>query len=328
MDYSPQCSSVQRILQVRILKWVAIFSSKASSQPSDQTCASSISCIGRWILYYCATGKWQKSQSPNENMLVVKNPPVSAGDIKDMGLIPGSAGSPGEEHGNPFQYYCLENPIDGGVWWATVHRVTKSWTWLRWLSMQPFSAFPSACVCAKLLQSCPTLCDPMDWRPPGSSRLPGSSVHGILQVRLIFPTQWSQPRSLLSFLHWQTGSLPLVPPGSSVQSLSHVRLLVTSCTAACQASLSITNSQSLLKLMFIKSVIPSNHLIVCPILLLPSIFPSIRVFPNESVLPIRWPKYCSFSFSISSSNEYSGLISLRMDWLDLLVVQGTLKSFL
>ena len=99
--------------------------------------------------------------------------------------------------------------------------------------------------------------------------------------------------------------------------------------AAHQASLSITNSQSLLKLMSIKSVMPSNHLILChPLLLLCSIFPSIRVFSNESVLPIRWPKHWSFSFSISSSNEYSRLISFRMDWLDLLAVQGTLKSLL
>ena len=95
----------------------------------------------------------------------------------------------------------------------------------------------------------------------------------------------------------------------------------------CQASLSITNSQSLLKLISIELVMPSNHLILCcPLLLLPSIFPSIRVFSNESILPIRWPKYWSFGFSISPSNEYSGLISFRMDWLDLLAVQGTLKS--
>ena len=100
-------------------------------------------------------------------------------------------------------------------------------------------------------------------------------------------------------------------------------------TAACQASLSITNFRSLLKPMSIESVMPSNHLILChPLLLLPSIFPSIRVFSSESVLPIRWPKYWSFSFNISLSNEYSGLISFRMDWLDLLAVQRTLKSLL
>ena len=116
---------------------------------------------------------------------------------------------------------------------------------------------------------------------------------------------------------------------SSVQSLSRVGLFVTPQTAAHQASLSITNSRSLLKLMSIESVMPSNHLILyCPLFLLPSIIPSIRVFSSESVLCIRWPKYWSFSFSISPSNEYSGLISFRMDWLDLRAVQGTLKSLL
>ena len=102
---------------------------------------------------------------------------------------------------------------------------------------------------------------------------------------------------------------------------------MTPWTAACQASLPITNSRSLLKLMSIESVMPSNHLIVChPLLLLPSIFPSIRVFSNESVFHIRWPKYWSFSFNINPFNEYSGLISFRTDWFDLLVVQGTQAS--
>ena len=115
----------------------------------------------------------------------------------------------------------------------------------------------------------------------------------------------------------------------SVQSLGCVQLFATRWTAAHQTSLSITNSRSLLKLMSIELVMPSNHLILChPFLLLPSIFPNIRVFSNESALRIRWPKYWSFSFSISPSNEYSGLISFRMDWLDLLAVQGTLKSHL
>ena len=115
----------------------------------------------------------------------------------------------------------------------------------------------------------------------------------------------------------------------AVQLLSRVRLFVTPWTAALQASLSITNSRNLLKLMSIESVMPSNHLILyCPLLLLPSIFPSIRIFSNKSVLHIRWPKYWSFSFSISPSNEYSRWISFRMDWLDLLAVQGTLKSLL
>ena len=116
---------------------------------------------------------------------------------------------------------------------------------------------------------------------------------------------------------------------SSVQLLSRVRLFVTPWTAARQASLSITNSRTPPKPMSIKLVMPSNHLIFCPpLLLLPSIFPSIRVISNESALRIRWPKYWSFSFSISPSNEHPGLISFRMDWLDLLTVEGTLKSLL
>ena len=118
-------------------------------------------------------------------------------------------------------------------------------------------------------------------------------------------------------------------PFSSVQLLSHVWVFATPWTAAHQASLSITNSQSLLKLMSIESMMPSNHLILWhPLLLLPSIFSSIRVFSEESVLHIRWPKYWSFSFSISPSNEYSGLIFFRIDWFDSLAVQGTLKSLL
>ena len=116
---------------------------------------------------------------------------------------------------------------------------------------------------------------------------------------------------------------------SSVQLFSCVQLFVTPWTAGCQASLSITNSRSLFRLMSIESVMSSNHLILCrPLRLLPSIFPSIRIFSNESVLCIRWPKYWSFSFIISLSNGYSGLISFRMDWLDLLAVQETLKSLL
>ena len=116
---------------------------------------------------------------------------------------------------------------------------------------------------------------------------------------------------------------------SSVQSLSRVQPFVTPWTAACQVFLSFTNSHSSPKSMSIESMMPSNHLILChPLLLLPSIFPSIKVFSNESALCIRWPKYWSFSFNVSSSNEYPGLISFRRDWLDLLAVQGTLKSLL
>ena len=134
---------------------------------------------------------------------------------------------------------------------------------------------------------------------------------------------------------WKGSPKPLSPqtvstvPSFVVQSLSYVRLFATPWTAAYQTSLSFTVSQSLIKLMSIKSVMPSNHLIFCrPPLLLPSIFPSNRVFSNESALRIRWPKYWSFSFNISPPSEYSGVISFRMDWLDLLVAQGTLKSLL
>ena len=136
------------------------------------------------------------------------------------------------------------------------------------------------------------------------------------------------PRSKCLLISWQQAPSAVI--FSSVQfSHSIVSDSATPWAAAGQASLSITNSRSLLKLMFIELVMPSNHLILChPLLLLPSIFPSIRVFSNESVLHIRWPKYWSFSFSISPSNEYSGLISFRMDWFDFLTVQGTLKSLL
>ena len=128
---------------------------------------------------------------------------------------------------------------------------------------------------------------------------------------------------------WDPVSRSGIEPSQLVQSFSRVLLFATPWTAARQVSLSITNSWSLLKLMSIESVMPSNHLILCrPLFLLPLIFPSIRVFYNESVLCIRWPKCWSFNFSVSPSNEYSGLISFRIDWLDLLAVQGTLRSLL
>ena len=157
-----------------------------------------------------------------------------------------------------------------------------------------------------LSHSVVSLCGPRYYSPPASS------VHGILQARIL---EWA--------------AIPFSTSVCSVQSLSHVQLFATPWTAAPQASLSITNSRSLLKPMSIESVIPSNHLILChPLLLPPSIFPSIRIFSKESTLLIRWPKYLSFSFNISPSNEYSGLISFRMDWVDLLADQGTLKSLL
>ena len=188
----------------------------------------------------------------------------------------------------------------------------------------------SLCVCA---QSYQTLCDTMN------CSLPGSSVDEITQARMLEQVAISYSKG-----PWHPGIEPTSPAltgrffttaapdyfiqFSSVQSLSRVWLFATPWTAACQPCLSITNSQSLLKLMSIESVIPSNRLILCcPLLLLPSIFPSIEVFSNESVLCIRWPKYWSFSFSISPSSEYSGLISFRMDWLDLLLVQGFSRAF-
>ena len=149
---------------------------------------------------------------------------------------------------------------------------------------------------------------------------------GLLTTRL--PGKSQEPTFLSSY-SMPTYVLILYISVSSVQSLSCVQLFATPWTAAHQASLSITNPHSLLKLMSIESVMPSNYIILChPLLLLPPIFPSIRVFSNESALHIRWPKYWSFSFNISPSNKYSGLMSFRMDWLDLLAVQRTLKSLL
>ena len=143
----------------------------------------------------------------------------------------------------------------------------------------------------------------------------------------ILPTLLFQFLLLLNYLFHILHLLSILHQFSSVQSLSCVQQLVTPWTAARRASLSITNSWSLLKLMSIESVMPSNHIILCrPLLLLPPIFPSIRVFSNESALHIRWPKFWCFSFNISPFNEHPGLISFRMDWLDLLAVQGTLKS--
>ena len=158
-------------------------------------------------------------------------------------------------------------------------------------------------------------------------------VHGILQARILepfpspgdLPNPGMKPRSPTL----QVNSLPAEPQFSSVQSLNHVRLLATLWTAACHASTSITISWSLPKLMSIESLMPSSHLILChPLLLPPSVFPSSGSFQMSQLFPIRWRKYWSFSFSISPSNEHSGLISFRMDWLDLLSVQGTLKSLL
>ena len=173
--------------------------------------------------------------------------------------------------------------------------------------------------------------------------LPGYSVHSISQARIlewvaISFSRWSSPprdRTCVScngrqiLYHWANWEAHFPTSVSSVQSLSHVQLFATPWIAARQASLSITNSRSWLKLISIESVMPFSHLILCcPLLLLPPIPPSIRVFSNESTLHVRWPKYWSFIFSIIPSKEHPGLISFRMDWSDLLAVQGTLKSLL
>ena len=153
------------------------------------------------------------------------------------------------------------------------------------------------------------------------SGLSGSKAYTQITLPWFFPHIYHWSKLLESWLHQLIHFV--------VQSLSHVQLFETPWTEAHQASLCFTISESLLKFLSIELVMPSNHLILCcPLLLLPSIFPSIRVFSNESALRIRWPKYWSFSFSISPSNEYSGLISFRKDWLGLLAVQGTLKSLI
>ena len=162
-----------------------------------------------------------------------------------------------------------------------------------------------ACMHAKSLQSCPTLCDPMD------CSLPGFSFHGIFQARILELV--AMPSSNLSFV---------------IQFLGRVILFVTPWTAAHQASLFFTNSQSLLTFMSIELEMPFNHFLLHPLLLLPSVFSSIRFFFNGLALCIRWPNYWSFSFSFNPSNEYSGLISFRISWFYLVAVQETLKSLL
>ena len=176
-------------------------------------------------------------------------------------------------------------------------------------------SIPGFPVLQYLLKACSNSCPLSRWFHPTIS----SSVSPYSSCLQSFPISGS----------FQTNQFFASVQLSSVQSLSRVQLFATPWIVARQASLSITNSQSSLKLTSIKSVIPSSHLIVCrPLFLLPPNPPSIRVFSNESTLHMRWPKYWSFSFSISPSNEHQGLISFRMDWLDLLVVQGTLKSLL
>ena len=244
---------------------------------------------------------------------MVKNSPANAGDAGDRGSIPRLGGIPGGENGYPLQYSCQENPTDRGAWLATVHRVTKSWTWL------------------KGLRTCTVF---------SSSRI---STFFFITLVYLFCNPYFLQVPILYFLFFQYDSLGLLNStmcGSFclwcllslyvvVQLQSHVRLCVTPWTAAHQAFLAFTVSQNLLRFISTESVMLSNHLILChTLLLLPSIFCSIKVFSEESALHIMWPKYWSFRFSISPSNEYSGLISFKIGWFDLPAVQGTLKSFL
>ena len=193
---------------------------------------------------------------------------------------------------------------------------------MRWMILEPIiqsEVSQKVNMKVKGTQSCPTHCNPTDY-----------TVHGILQSRILvwvaFP--FSRGSSQPKYPSLQVDSLPAEPQAqfSSVQSLSRVRLFATPWITEHQVSLSITNSRSLLKLMSIESVMPSSHFILCRLLvLLPPILPSIRVFSSESTLRMRWLKYWNFSFNISPSNEHPGQISFRMDWLDLLAVQGTLS---
>ena len=233
--------------------------------------------------------------------------------------------SPGEGHGKPLQYPCLESPMDRGVRGATKELdVTeqlnsnnqKQNQSIGWLGQRP----PNKKIQTKMILNLlyieyVLMCQ---WGVPGGS------------IQRRFTPSYKKTLKCSQGWPWYPGIiLPRIIQFSSVQSLSRVRLFATPWIAACQASLSIINSQSSLRLTSILSVMPSSHLILCsPLLLLPPILPSIRVFSNESTLCMRWPKYWSFSFNISPSKEIPGLISFRMDWLDLLVVQGTLKSLL
>ena len=201
------------------------------------------------------------------------------------------------------------------------------WAWGKLLFSSCYLAIRHA---AKSLQPWPGLAQPLAFL--GSAAFSGfPSIPGMLPgYPCLLNVQYlSCPLNVNSLFSTLSLTLHTGPAMfSSVQQLSQVQLFVTPCIAACQASLSITNSRSLLKLLSIEPVMQSNHLILCyPLLLPPSMFPSIRVFSNESVLCIWWPKYWSSSFSISPSNEYSGLISFRMDWLDSFAVQGTLRVF-
>ena len=222
---------------------------------------------------------------------------------KRCGFNPWVGKIPWRRAWQPLQYSCLEHPMDGGAWRTVVPRVTQIRTWLKQLSTQAQHCFPT-------------------W-------------DRTLRFWQVLTTTISPLKYLYFYLVPFYSLLIYIPPSVCISSVKFSSVtqscltFVTPWTAACQASLSITNSWSSLKFMSIESVLPSSHPILCrPLLLLPPIPPSIRVFSNESTLRVRWPEYWSFSFSISPSNEHPGLISFRMDWVDLLAVQGTLMSLL
>ena len=253
----------------------------------------------------------------------------------DQSSIPGSGRSYGEGNGNPLQYSCLENPMNRGAWWGIVHRVAKNQAQLKWLSTHTqkereyiisvllgsnanhytlnYVGKWYVCCCWRV----------WEWRCRRSWRQHKwkllcltCSAHPICVKGSVFSPLWG-------------GLYRMHVVVAIVQLLSHVQLFVTPGTIACQVPLSPTISWSLLKLMSTESVMLSNHLILCsPLVLLLSIFSNIGVFSNKLALHISWPKYWSFSFSSSPSNEYLGLISFIIDWFDLLAVQGTLKNLL
>ena len=242
-------------------------------------------------------------------------------NAEGLGSIPGWGRSPGEGNDYPLQYSCLENSPwteePGGLQSMGSQRVRCYCATHTFTSFQWYMVLSHMIICHLYIffggVSIQIFCPFLSWII--------CFLVWLLRVLCIF---WIQ-------VIYQICVLPVFLPSlfSSVQLLSRVRFFATPWITAHQASLSITNSQSPPKPMSIQSVMPSSHLILCcPLLLLPSIFPSIRVFSNESALHIRWPKYWSFSFNISPSNEHPGLISFRMDWLDLLAVEGTLKSLL
>ena len=253
------------------------------------------------LFFDCVIGLLYLDMQASQVVLVVKNPPANAGDVRDVGSIPGSGRSPRGGNGNLIQYSSPENPMDGGAWQVT-DRVAKSQTQLKKLN-----------------------------------------THTHTHAHTHTHTPWCTTLNYSSSISWVIISVVteiLCLKWTSLSLLEYIYYICCCCSVAkscltlcnpmnCSTSgFPVLHSPSWLKLMSVESVMSSNHVVLCHPLLLPSIFSSIRDFSNESAVPIRWPKYWSFSFSISPSNEYSGLISFRIDWFDLLAVQGTLRSLL